>query len=304
MFVKCKVIIGFLLLLCFSILIGCSNKKDFSLLENKNSKELRILSLAPSITNMVCALGRQDNLVGVTRFCKYPNMDKKKIPTTGGYLDFNLEEALRLAPNLVILGKENTKVKEAFDNVSVEVCSVGIDTFGGITETISIMGNALGEKDRAKELVDTFNNECKSVSDRCREYNEHPKVLICLGRDYGTEQMGNIYLAGNVSIYEGALKVCNARNAVNDNLVDNPVISLEGVTTLNPDVIIDITPGESQLKVSDRQIVADWNVLPNVSAVKNKRVYVLSDQHASVPDQDFYKVVKRLSEIIYSKKQM
>ena len=59
--------------------------------------------------------------------------------------------------------------------------------------------------------------------------------------------MGNIYLAGNVSIYEGALKVCNARNAVNDNLVDNPVVSLEGVTTLNPDVIIDITPGESQL---------------------------------------------------------
>jgi len=290
-----------LIIVCL-MFIGCSEKEisDKAIsCSVSNKSNLRILSLAPNITSMICAMGHKNDLVGVTRFCVYPDMDKDKIPNVGGYLDFSLEEAMRTNPNIVFLSKNHTSAKEAFESTDVKVCVVGITTFEDIPKTIVDIGNAIGEPLKAEELLKTFNNSCTKIKEKTNHMYEKPKVLICLGRDYGTDQMGRIYIAGNTSIYEGALEVCNAKNVFTDKGIENPALTLEGIMELNPDVIIEITPNYDELSVSVGQIIKDWNVAPKINAVKNKRIYVLSDREASVPDQDFYKIVDKLAGLIH-----
>ena len=290
-----------LIIICL-ILVGCSKKEtsNETISDNMvNKPKLRILSLAPNITSMICAMGHRNDLVGVTRFCVYPDMNTDKISNVGGYLDFSLEEAMRTNPNIVFLSENHTSAKEAFENTDVKVCIVGITTFEDIPKTITAIGNAIGEPLKAEELVKTFNGSCTKIREKTNHMYEKPKVLICLGRDYGTDQMGRIYIAGNTSIYEGALEVCNAKNVFADKGIENPALTLEGIMELNPDVIIEITPNYDELSVSREQIIKDWNVAPKINAVKNKRVYVLSDREASIPDQDFYKVVDKLADLIH-----
>ena len=91
-----KYVLLFLLLsLCF---VGCN--KEIKLETQKPKENLRVVSLAPNITNIIMALGGEDFIVGVTKYCQNPN---KKWTEIGGYMDFNKETFMSLKPNLVFL---------------------------------------------------------------------------------------------------------------------------------------------------------------------------------------------------------
>jgi len=277
-------------------LFGCNNNKaDIS--ENKPS-HYRIISLAPSITNIIFALGKGDELVGVTRYCKYPS--KRKIPTVGGYMDFNAEAMISLDPNIVFLAPEHTEAKKALDNTHIKYVEVKIDSFDDITKTIKIIGDTLNATEKANELINTFNTEIANIEKR--KPARSPKVMVCLDRKYNTKELGKIYITGKSGIYARAISVAGGKNAYNIDKIETPIISSEGVMKLNPDIIIDVVPDyNNEFTYTEKQIKDDWNAFPSVNAVKNNRLYVLSGTEISVPDQNFYKVVLKLEKIIKQK---
>ncbi len=271
------------LLLILFCLFGCKQESFF--LEGDNEKQdLRIISLAPSINNMIVALGGGDMIVGVTKFCDNPD---KKWQEIGGYIDFNKEVFLSLKPNLVFLAPYHTEAKEICDSQGIEYVELNLSSFRGIRPNIMIIGQKIGKTAEATKLVDIFNNEMLNlpVSDR------HPRIMIVLDRTYGTGDVGKCYIVGDDGIFAEPINLVGGIN-VYEGLQETPVITSEGIVKMNPDVIIDVVRDDMEENISE-----DWKGL-NISAVKKNNLFVLKNKKNTVPDQDFYMTVRELAELV------
>lgn len=270
-----------LILLC---LFGCNNK-SFFIEENTAPKDQRIISLAPSITNMIIALGGEDKLVGVTKFCPNPNHKWTEI---GGYLDFNKEVFLSLKPTIVFLGPYHTEAKEICESQGIKYIELNLADFRSIRPNIMTIGENIGKTKKATELVNNFNREIMTI----KPCKNHKKVLIVLDRNYNTKDLGKIYIVGDGGIFAEPINLIGGINPY-QGLVETPALTNEGITKLNPDIIIDIIDGEHV----KGDISKDWLDL-NINAVKKNNLFVISDKRASVPDEKFYKTVLKLNEIV------
>jgi ABC-type Fe3+-hydroxamate transport system substrate-binding protein len=103
----------------------------------------RIISLAPSITEILFALDEEDRVVGVTRYCDYPPgaLDKSRV---GGYYDINYEALLSLEPDLVILLVEHTDAMKRLDELGIGTLPVDHSRVTGILDSITAIGERLG----------------------------------------------------------------------------------------------------------------------------------------------------------------
>jgi len=237
---------------------------------------------------MIIALGGEDQLVGVTKYCPNPN---KKWTEIGGYLDFNKEVFLSLKPTLVFLGPYHTEAKEICDSQNIKYIELNLADFRSIRPNIMTIGQNIGKTEKATELVNLFNKEMMTI----RPAKEPKKVLIVLDRNYNTKDLGKIYIVGDGGIFAEPINLVGGINPY-EGLIETPVLTSEGITKLNPDIIIDIIDGE-HIK---GDISKDWSEL-NINAVKKNNLFVINDKEASVPDENFYKTVKKLNEIISAK---
>lgn len=269
-----------LLLICL-FFAGCNNKTATQ--PKTKPENLRIVSLAPSVTNMITGLGAEDYLVGVTKFCQNP---EKKWTEIGGYMDFNREVFVSLKPNMVFLAPYHTEAIEICEEMNIEYHILNLSSYKDIRKNIVIIGEHTGKLEKAGELVDNFNKELFKI----KPSKKHPRVLIVLDRNYGTKDLGKIYAVGDGGIFAEPLSIIGAFNAY-EGLTETPVLTAEGVVSLNPDIIIDVVPENR------KDISKDWEGL-KINAVKNRKLYVLAGKEYSVPDQFFYRTVQKLAEII------
>ena len=279
------------LFLIFVILFfaGCQHKDFFT--ENTDAQvereKLRVISLAPSITNMIIALDGGESLVGVTKFCQNP---ENKWTLIGGYMDFDREVFVSLKPNLVFLAPFHSEAKEICREMNIDYVELDIDSFKSIRQNIMVIGKKIGKTEKAAQLVDNFNKEMFKV----KISKTHPRVLVVLDRNYGTRDFGKIYAVGDGGIFAEPISICGGFNAY-EGIVETPVLSAEGIVSINPDVIIDVTNDKGD------EIKKDWEGL-NVNAVKNHNLFVLSGKKYSTPDEKFYETVQKISEMIYETK--
>ena len=104
----------------------------------------RIVSLAPSNTEIIYALGLQDRLVGVTEFCNYPP-DALNKPRVGGFSTVDIEKAVALQPNLVLAAEIHSKnVTPALQKIGFKVVTLNPKTLAGILGDIELVGKITG----------------------------------------------------------------------------------------------------------------------------------------------------------------
>jgi len=101
----------------------------------------RIVSLAPSITESLFALGVGDQVVGVTRYCNYPPEARAK-EKVGGYQDLNYEAVLALKPDLVVLLPEHDKASQDLENLGLNLLSVDHRSIEGILDSFDVLTGA------------------------------------------------------------------------------------------------------------------------------------------------------------------
>ncbi|MEN6355542.1 MAG: cobalamin-binding protein [Armatimonadota bacterium] len=254
----------------------------------------RIVSLAPSITETVFALGAGDRLVGVTRYCCYPP-EAKKIAKIGGYIDPNFEAIVRLKPDLVIVTVENKESAKKLTDLGLRVLTVNQNTIPGIIASITKIGHTIGADDRANKLVSGIQGRIDEVKRRTKGLNR-PSVLISIGRSMGGG-VSEIYVAGKNNFYDEIIGIAGGRNAYDSNIAKTPALSGEGITRLNPDIIIDLAPGKGKNRIE--KSVGEWNTLSHVSAVKNNRVYTLTSDYVVVPGPRFIETLEDIARAIH-----
>jgi iron complex transport system substrate-binding protein len=256
----------------------------------------RIVSLSPSTTEILFALGLGDRVVGVTRFCNYPPEARER-RRIGGYLDPNYEAIASLEPDLVYLLPEQERVKRFLDELDLCHVTVNNKSIADILGGIETIGETCGARHAARALVDSIAARCEHVR-VMTEGRARPRVLIAVDHTEAGA-MGEVYVAGPDTHYDELLRAAAAVNAYRGRRVDYPMLTAEGIIHCNPDVIIDIRPllGDDPSRAAAAAAV--WGTVAAVTAVKDGRVHILTGDHAVVPGPRFVELLEEMAKIIH-----
>ena len=137
---------------------------------------VRIISLAPSITEILFALNLDERIVGVTQFCNYPPAATERT-SVGGYYNPNYEAMIALKPDLVILLREHTREREHFDSLGVPWLEVNHHSIAKIFASMETIGQATGSRERAKRLIADLKTKLEKIGHRTKNL-PRPKVQI------------------------------------------------------------------------------------------------------------------------------
>lgn len=257
----------------------------------------RIISLAPSITETLFALGLGDRVMGVTRYCRYPPEALTKA-NVGGYYDPNCEEIVRLKPDLVVMLAEHEVPRKLFESLRVNVLTVDNTTISGIVGSIVKIGTICGVEQNAIKIVEDIENRLDRIKHRTTGL-PRPRVMISLGRGMGSGSLADIYIAGRNTFYGEMVIFSGGVNAYNGTTVTFPQVSNEGIYQLNPQIIIDMVSDLDKIKTSEEKILAEWNSVANVDAVRNKRVYLFEQDYSVIPGPRFISILEQMARVIH-----
>lgn len=254
----------------------------------------RVVSLAPSITETIFALGAQAKLVGVTRYCVFPP-EATKIAQVGGYLDPSFEAIVRLKPDIVIVTAGNNETRQKLEELGLRVLTVDHNTISGIIDSISRIGQSVGAGKEAERIGADIRRRINAVKSRTIGL-KRPTVMISIGRSMGGG-IGEIYIAGKDNFYDEIIELAGGTNAYDSRISKTPSVSGEGVTRLNPDIIIELAPDKH--KDEAEKSLSQWNRLSQVTAVKNKRVQALTGDYVVIPGPRFVTILEDAARIIH-----
>lgn len=257
----------------------------------------RIVSLAPSITEVIYALGLEERLVGVTNFCNYPPAAQSK-PKVGGIIDTNYEAILQLEADLVILYPVHRDAQERLKELGQRTLTVDCRTLDGILESISLIGKTCQVSDRSDALLAEIHAKMNEVRARTAGL-DRPTVLISAGRSKEGDAVDEVYAAGRGQWYDDLIAIAGGENVFTEEGLPFPTVTGEGLVRLNPEVIIEMAPADANGTRSPEKIASQWDVLPEISAVRNRRVYVLDGDYTTIPGPRFIQTVEDLARVLH-----
>ncbi len=260
----------------------------------------RIVSMAPSITETLYALGAGDRLVGVTRDCVFPpEVEKvKRQGNVGGYYDPNFEAIFALRPDLVVLLEEQSSWLPSFENLNIKTLVVRHKTTDGIIESFGAIGLACGKGAEGRRMRRDFQNRVERIRAKTRPLSR-PRVLFVVDRTYGCGQLADIYVAADDGYIDAMIRWAGGQNVYRQRGVRYPVVSAEGILWLNPEVIVDLVPPDTLRRLGRRAILDDWKTLKGVRAVENDRVLIPDRDYAYVPGPRFLELAEYLARAIH-----
>ena len=256
----------------------------------------RIVSLSPSITETLFALGLGDRVVGVTRYCTHPPEARGR-RQVGGYYDPGYEAVVALMPDLVVLREDHDRVRRVLLGLGLEVLSVEHRTLEGVLDSVPAIGRAAGVGPRADVLLASLRERMAAVSARAPRANR-PRALVCVGRTVGSGRLEDVYIAGRDGFYDRMLRLAGGANAYTGRL-PFPAVAAEGILMLDPDVIIDLVPDPERLAGGEAELRRDWESLPNVRAVRDGRVYVFGEDYVTIPGPRFVLTLERIARALH-----
>ena len=219
----------------------------------------RILSLLPSFTETLFALGAGDRVVGVDDFSDYPGA-AKNLPKLGGLYDTQVERALSLKPDLIFVS-EGSAVVSSLSRSGAAVWAGSARKFEDVYRVIELTGKLVGRPREAALLVTQMQEQIATVEAGVRGL---PAVSVYYELDPSPYTVGPSSFIGVMITKAGGVNIVPAT------LGDFPKISPELVVSTNPSVII----GASLDDVEHRP---GWR---GIAAVKNRRVYQWSPEEA------------------------
>ena len=218
-----------------------------------------IVSLAPSITEILFALGVSDRVAGVTSYCDYPPAARQK-PPVGDTLKPSVEKIVALKADLVIISTAS-QVEASFrklEELGIPVFVTNPRTIDAVVESIDKIGELIDARERAHELTDELRRRIATVETRSAEASR-PSVLVILGTE-------PLITAGAGSFINDLINRAGARSISAEDKADYPQYSIETVVASQPEIIL-LQAGGNELTSRLRQ----------TPAARSNRVYHIDD---------------------------
>jgi iron complex transport system substrate-binding protein len=220
----------------------------------------RIVSLVPSVTETLFALGLGDEVVGVSSYDDYPPA-VTRLPRVGSFLTPNLEAIAALRPTIV-MGRgisSNQRELHALRALGYETLMLEDDSLAQIEQSIRTIGKRMGRSPQAEGIVASIEANVSDVRARVHPYPQR-RTLMLVGHQ-------PIVAVGTGTYLDDLLKVAGADNIADAAAQQWPQLSIEYIVAMRPEVIID-----GQMGTDPQSPSQYWNTYPTIPAVTNHRV--------------------------------
>jgi len=248
----------------------------------------RIISLAPSNTEIVYALGLEDRLVGTTDYCDYPEAARYK-PRVAGYVNPDLEKVVAQQPDLILAEAihENT-VLPALEKLGLPVIVTSATSLDVVLDDIKLIGEITGKSKAAARLVDDLTKRIQVVTTKTAGLTteQRPRVLYAVWYD-------PIWTMGSETFIDDLIWKAGGANIFGKDFEKSHVVSLEAIITKNPQVIIVSGMGTSGDLIYNN--IMKETRLTGVDAMRDSRVYKISD--ANLIERPGPRVIDGLEEV-------
>ena len=250
----------------------------------------RIISFAPSLTEMVYALGGENRLAGVTAWCNWPPQAKEKT-VVGDMISPNFERMVSLKPDLaLIIGSRPSPLLKKFEALNIPVLCFKDETVADIQRALKVLGQVLECPSRADSLNREMDLQLAAIKAAVDQVpmEQRPKVFAELGSS-------PLFAAGDQSFIGQMIALAGGINVTGKIPSSYAAVNPELVVKNDPGIIIVLHPQASRKDIEQR---LGWQ---NVSAVKNGRIYPGLDQDVILrPGPRFTEGIKILHGIFYA----
>lgn len=294
-----KKILALIIALSMFIISGCSSQQDRTVTDREGTevnipkKIEKIISTAPSNTEVLMALGLGDKLVAIDTY----STDIEGVNTELPQIDFSNPDAetiIGLEPDIVIASGHNKtgSTEDPFKAISEAGIPVvyipSSDSIDGIYKDIEFIAEVVNEKSKGKEIIDDMKaqvDEIKAIGDTIADkksvYFEISPVpyLSSFGKSTFLNEMIEIIGAENIFANEDGWISPTA----------------EAIIDANPDVIIT----NAEYMENPTGEIKSRNAWENINAIKNNEVYLVDKNASSRPSQNVVKALKQMAEAVY-----
>ncbi len=232
----------------------------------------RVVSLSPSTTEAIYAIGADASIVGRSRYCDFPPQ-ALALPVVGGFVDPSLEAILGLSPTLVVGGRgpAGQKITDILGQHRIATYFPPTETLADIDTMILELGTRTGHADGARKAVDKVHARIADVENAVRGKGS-PRVLLVFGLD-------PISVAGPKSFPDEMLTRAGATNVITEGTA-YPIVGIERILALDPDVVLNAAMGEAR---SQERITGGAPGWKELRAVKTGHVVAMSDESVLRP---------------------
>jgi iron complex transport system substrate-binding protein len=253
----------------------------------------RIVSLAPSNTEILYALDLDDRVVGVTDYCNYPPEAASK-PRVGGYSTVNIEKVIAAEPDLVIAALGNTEdVVNRLRSLGLTVVSLNPLTIEDVLHDIELVGVVTGQEEEASTLAEELRARVEAVTAKTETLEEKPSVTHVVWYD-------PIWVSGQDTFQDEVIRMSGGVN-VFDQVYGWGIISLEEFIVTDPDYIL-VSSGDG-MGERGRDIVYDYFMneprLQELTAVREGHVYVIDADAVSRGGPRIVDALEEMAAIIH-----
>lgn len=237
----------------------------------------RVVSLAPSLSEIAVELGAADLLVGVLDGGERPPA-LANVPSVGKYGQLDMERLLSLKPDLILLwpGSVGPAQREQLQRLNIPVFVAEPHSLEQLTTQVQTIAEQLGRAEAGRQLAVQLRQRLAEL--RQRYQRAEPLRVFYQVWDQP------LYTVGGGQIISDALNVCGARNVFDDLKLPAPQVSIESVLQRDPEMILVGDPAQLQA----------WKVWPAMAG----RVRVVPDKGLERPSGQMLEAVGRLCEVI------
>ncbi len=252
----------------------------------------RVISLAPSITEIIYDLHRQNRLKGVTKYSDFP-VQAEKLPKIGSYVQLDLEKIVKLKPDLCIAVKDGNPIQtvQRLGELGIPVYAVNPVNLKSVMSTVTEVGSILNAETRAYELVSDMRSRINRIKSIVLKSINKPKVFFQIG-------ISPIVSAGNNTFLNELIKLSGGIN-LGAGKNPYPRFSMEQIIRLNPDIILISSMARSKNDEIFKEIKQKWQTWTMLSAVKNKRIYIVDSNIFDRPTPRLINALEKLAHIIH-----
>jgi ABC-type Fe3+-hydroxamate transport system substrate-binding protein len=222
----------------------------------------RIVSLVPSMTEDLFAIGAGSQVVGVSSYTDYPP-EAKRLPVVASFASIDAERVVALRPALCVGIEAQQRLAGDVQRAGIPVLLLKDDAFDDIFANLAVLGNVTGHAAEARRVEAQLRARTASLVQRAKRRARTPSVFVVLG-------VSPVFTIGRGSYIERLIELAGGRSASSDVAQPYARYSAEALIARQPDIIV----SDPDIRLKDELGKPPWNAL---RAVREHRVYTLPD---------------------------
>jgi iron complex transport system substrate-binding protein len=249
----------------------------------------RIVSLAPGITEILFALEMDDQIVGVTHFCDWPEKAGQKADI-GGFTNPSLEKILSLKPDLILATADGNRPETVrqLEKIGMTVYVTNPADTGGILQSILHIGDITGRPQAARKLIAQLQKRLDAITAQIQNKMK-PRVFFQIGMD-------PVITVGKHTMISDVILRAGGTNIAGEDTARYPRYSAEGVMAGAPDVLL-FAPMATDKEF--KKVKRYWEQFPGIPAVKNKQIYPMNTDLIGRASPRIVNAIERVAKILH-----